>query len=176
MWQVTSVICSLDMPWDQLPHYVFKLQCQVNMVRSDRFCFLHAVCKLLYMDHDEMVTLDNMESSILDYLASSVNYYKLFHTGHVLKDAQRYFKFGTYYENVFNLIVVARERALNLNLTIYQKGWKETHKFSGILQMQWQKKLTWNLHVALIMWLTTTMKPYCSLINLQRAIQKRRLP
>ena len=73
------------------------------------------------MDHEEMVTLDNMERSILDHLASNVNYYKLFHTGHVLKDAQMYFKFGMYCENVLNLIVVATARALNLRLTMYQK-------------------------------------------------------
>ena len=92
------------------------------MVGSDEFCFLHVVGMILHMDHDEMVKLDNMESSILDQLASSVNYYKLFHTGHVLMDAQRYFKFGMYCENVLNLIVVTMTRALNLKPTIYQKG------------------------------------------------------
>ena len=76
---------------------------------------------ILDMDHDEMVTLDNMESSILDHMASNVNYYQLFHKGHVLKEAQRYFKFGMYCENVLGLIVVSMARALNLNLTIYQK-------------------------------------------------------
>ena len=106
------------MAWDQLPHYIFKLQHQVTTVRSDGFCFLHIVGMVLYMDHDEMVTLDTMESSILDHLASNVNYYKLFHTGHVLKDTQRYFKFGMYCEKILNLIVVAMARALNLNLTI----------------------------------------------------------
>ena len=92
------------------------------MVRSNGFCFLHAVGMVLYMDHDEMVTLDTMESNILDHMASTVNYYKLFHTGHVLKDTQRYFKFGMHCENVLNLIVDAMARAQNLNLTIYQKG------------------------------------------------------
>ena len=110
------------MPWDQLPHYVFKLQHQVTTIRSDGFCFLHAVYMILDMDHDEVVTLDDVESSILDHMASSVNYYKQFHTGHVLKDVKRYFKFGTYCDNVLDLIVVAMARALNLNLTIYQKG------------------------------------------------------
>ena len=76
------------------------------------------------MDHDEMVTLDTIESSILDHLASNVNYYKLFHTGHVLKDTQRYFKFGMYCDNVLDLTAVATARALKLNLTIYQKGLK----------------------------------------------------
>ena len=75
-----------------------------------------------YIGHGEMVTLDNMESSILDHLASNFNYYRLLYAGHVLKDAQRYFKFGMYCENVLYLIVVAMVRALNLNLTIYQKG------------------------------------------------------
>ena len=69
-----------------------------------------------------MVTLDNMESSILHHLASNANYYKLFHTGHVLKDAQRYFKFGRYCDNILDQIVVAIARPLNLNLKIYQKG------------------------------------------------------
>ena len=100
------------MSWDQLPLYVYNLGPQVTVARSNGFCFLHAVGMVLYMDHDEMVTLYNMESSILDHLVSNANYYKLFHTGHVLKDAQRYFKFGTYCENVLNLIAVARARAL----------------------------------------------------------------
>ena len=115
------------MPWDQLLLYVYNLGHQVTMVRSDGFCFLHAIEMVLYMDHDEMVTLDPMESTILDQLASNVNYYKLFHTGYVLKDAQRYFKFGMYCENVLNLIVVATARALKLNLKIYQKGAKRKH-------------------------------------------------
>ena len=40
----------------------------------------------------------------------------------VLKDAERYFKFGMFCDNVLNVIVVATARALKLNLTIYQKG------------------------------------------------------
>ena len=125
------------MPWDQLPLYVYNLGYEVGMVRSDGLCFLHTVGMVLYMDHD-----NTMESSILDHLASSVNYYKLFHTGHVLKDAQRYFKFGRCCENVLNLIVVATARGLKLNLTIYQKGQKETYKFSRMLQMQQSKRIT----------------------------------
>ena len=112
------------MAWDQLCHYVIKLQHQVTAIRFCRFCFLHTVSMILDMDHDEVVTLDNMESSILDYMPSNVNYYKQFHTGHVLKDIQRYFKFGTYCDNVLDLIVVALARTLNLNLTTYQKGLK----------------------------------------------------
>ena len=54
---------------------------------------------------------------------SNVNYCKLFHTGHVLKDTHRYFKFGNILQkNVLNLSVVAMAKPLNLNLTIYQKG------------------------------------------------------
>ena len=52
---------------------------------------------------------------------ATVKYYKLFHTGVVLKDAERYFKFGMYCDNVLSLIVVATARALKLNLKIYQK-------------------------------------------------------
>ena len=77
-----------------------------------------------YMGHDEVVTFDSMESTILGQLAAKVNYYKMFHTGDVLKDAKRYFKFGMYCDNVHSLIVVATARALKLNLTIYQKGLK----------------------------------------------------
>ena len=49
-------------------------------------------------------------------------YYKQFHTGNVLKNVKRYFKFGTYCNSIVDLIVVAMARALNMNLKIYQKG------------------------------------------------------
>ena len=65
---------------------------------ADGFCFLHPVGVVLHMDHDKMVPTDNMESSILDHLTSNAYYYKLFHRWHVLKNAQRYFKFGMYWE------------------------------------------------------------------------------
>ena len=45
-------------------------------VRSDGFCFQHAVIMTLGMDHDEVIILDEMQSSILDHIASHVNYYK----------------------------------------------------------------------------------------------------
>ena len=48
----------------------------------------------------------------------------MFHTGDVLKDAKRFFKFGTHCDNALDVIVVATARALKLNLTIYQKGLK----------------------------------------------------
>ena len=77
---------------------------------------------ILCMDHDEEMTLDKLQSSILDHMAANVNYYKQFHTGHVLKDVKRYFKFGTYCDSVLDLIVVAMARTLKLNLKMYQKG------------------------------------------------------
>ena len=124
-WCVTKgmyVICSINMLLDQLPHYICKLQHQVMPIMADGFSFLHAVCMTLCMDHDEEMTLGKLQSSILDHMVANVNYYKQFHTGHVLKDVKRYFKFGTYCDSVLHLIVVAMGRALNMNLKIYQKG------------------------------------------------------
>ena len=74
---MTSIIYSLDMPWDQLCIYVYNLSCQVTPVRADGFCFLHAVDMVLYMDHDEVLTFDSMESTILGHLVANVRYYKL---------------------------------------------------------------------------------------------------
>ena len=76
------------------------------------------------MDHDEVVTFNSMERTILGHLLANVNYYKLFHTADVLKATERYFKFGMYCDNVVSLIVVATVRALKVNPTIYQKGLK----------------------------------------------------
>ena len=50
-----------------------------------------------------MVTFDSMESTFLGHLAANVNYYNLFHTGDILKDAERYFNFGKYCHNVLDL-------------------------------------------------------------------------
>ena len=110
------------MLWDKLPQFIYKLPCQVIPNRADGFCFLHAVCLTACLDHDEEMALGKLQSSILDHMAANVNYYKEFHTGNVLKDANRYFKFGTYCNSVVDLIVVAMARALNMNLKIYQKG------------------------------------------------------
>ena len=110
------------MPWDKLPKFIHKLACQVICNRSNGFCFLHVVCMTLYMDCDEEMTLGKLQSSILDHMVANVNYYKQFHTGHLLQDMKRYFKFGTYCDSVVDLIVVAMARALNMNLKIYQKG------------------------------------------------------
>ena len=76
-----------------------------------------------------------MQSIIRDHPAANVKYYKCFHAGDVLKDAERYFKFRMYCDNVLDVIIVAKARALKLNLTIYQKGQKETYKFSSIPHM-----------------------------------------
>ena len=87
------MICSIDMPWDQLPYYICKLQCQVMFIIADGFCFLHAVCMTLCMDHDGEMTLGKLQSNILDHKSANVNYYQQYHTGHLLKYVKRYFKF-----------------------------------------------------------------------------------
>ena len=90
--------------------------------RADGLCFLHVVDMVLYLDHNEVVTFNSMESIIMGHLAANVKYYECSHTGDILKDAVRYFKFGMYCDKVHNVIIVATARALKLNLTIYQKG------------------------------------------------------
>ena len=74
------------------------------------------------MDHEEDITLGKLQSSILNHMEANTNYYKQFHTGNILTDMKRYFKFGTYCNSVVDLIVVAVARALNMNLKIYQQG------------------------------------------------------
>ena len=110
------------MPWDQLCIYNYNLSHQVLPIRPDGFCFLHAVDMVLYLDHDEVVTFNSKESMIMSHLAANVKYQDCFHIGDVLKDAERYFKFRTYCDNVLNVIIVVTARALKLNLIIYQKG------------------------------------------------------
>ena len=58
----------------------------------------------------------------MDHLEANVDYYQKFHTGNVLKDVKRYFKFGTYCDSVVDIIVISTARALNMNLKIFQKG------------------------------------------------------
>ena len=109
------------MPWYQLCIYVYNLSHQVMPVRAGGICFLHALDMVLYLDYDEVVTFDSMESTIMGHLATNVKYYKYFHTGELLRDAESKFKFGMNCDNVLNVIIVAMARALTLNLTICQK-------------------------------------------------------
>ena len=110
------------MPWYKLPQLVYKLQHQVIPITAEGFCFLQAVCLTVCMDHEEDITLGKLQSSILNPMEANTNYYQQFHTGNVLKDVKRYFKYGTYCNSVVDLIVVAMARALNMNLKIYQQG------------------------------------------------------
>ena len=74
------------------------------------------------MDLEEDITLSKLQSSILNHMEANTNYYKQFHTGNILKDMKRYFKFVAYCNSVVDLIVVATARALNMNLKIYLQG------------------------------------------------------
>ena len=93
------------MLWDKLPQFVYKLCHQVIPFKDDGFCFLQAVCLTVCMDHDEELSLDKLQSSILDHMEANV-YYQKFHTGNILKDVKRYFKFGTYCDSVVDIIVI----------------------------------------------------------------------
>ena len=50
-----------------------------------------------------------------------MNYYEQFHTGDILKNAEGYYKFGSYCNSVVDLIIIVTANALNLNLSIYQQ-------------------------------------------------------
>ena len=110
------------MLWDKLPQFLYKLCHQVVPIRDDGFFFLQAVCLTVCMDQDEDMTFGKLQSSILDHMEANVDYYQKFHTGNVLKDMKRYFKFDTYCNSIVDIIVIAMARALNMNLKIYQKG------------------------------------------------------
>ena len=90
------------MPWDQLGIYMYNHGCQVIPVTSDGFCFLKPIDLALYCDHNEVETFDNLASNILGHLLADIHYYEWFHTGDVLKDAEGYFKFGSYSDSIVN--------------------------------------------------------------------------
>ena len=113
------------MPWDQLSIYIYNFGHQVMPVRGDGLCFLNAIDMVLYCDHNDMVTFNSIVSTILGHLAATVKYYKWFHTGDMLKGAERCFKLRGYCNSVLNVIIITTTRALKLNLTVYQKGPKE---------------------------------------------------
>ena len=69
-----------------------------------------AVC----MDHDDEMSMEKLQSSILNHMEANVDYYQKFHTGNVLKDVKRYFKLGTYCDSIVDIIVIAVARALNI--------------------------------------------------------------
>ena len=74
----------------------------------------------MYCDHDEVVTVDDMVNNILEHLAANADYYKQFHTGDLLWDAEGYFKFEISYDSIISLIIIATAKAVILNLSIYQ--------------------------------------------------------
>ena len=71
---MTSIICSLDMPWDDLGIYAYNFGCPVMPVMGDDICFLNAIDMVLYFDHNEVLTFDSLKSTILGHLAANVKY------------------------------------------------------------------------------------------------------
>ena len=130
-------------------------------VRAYGFCFPHAVDMVPCCDHDEVLTFNSMESTILGHLAANVKYYEWFPTGDVLKDAERYSKFRNYCDNGLDIIVIATTRALKLSLIMYQKGPKgniqileQTKHATGKevhLKFTWESHLANNHHEAILL-------------------------
>ena len=81
--------CSISVPWNKLPDFVDKLLCQVIPIRDDGFCFLQAVCLAVCMDHDEEMSVEKLQSSILNHMEANVDYYQKFHTGEHIKRCEK---------------------------------------------------------------------------------------
>ena len=156
------------MPWDQLGIYLYNHSCQVMPVRGDGFCFLNVIDLALYCDYNEVVSVNSLESNTLGYLAANVDYYKQFHAGDILRDAEGFFKFGNNCDSVVDLLIISTAKALNLNLSSYQKG------PDGNIQVIEQTTENRGREVHLkfmripIIQLKTTMMPFCCLTNLVR--------
>ena len=109
------------MPWTQLAIYLVSHGLKVTPVKGDGFCFLYAIDLVLYCDYNVAVTVDSLASNILVHLEANVDYYKHFHTGDILWDAEGYFTFGNYCDSIIDLIIIAIAKALNMILSIYQE-------------------------------------------------------
>ena len=110
------------MHWEQLDLYLFSHSHQVMTAKGDGFCFLNGIDLVLYCDYNEVTMVDRLTSNILGHLVANVDYYKQFHAGDILLDAEGYFIFGNNCESFINLIINSTTKALNMNLSIYQKG------------------------------------------------------
>ena len=108
------------MPWDQLGIYVTTTPSS-HASKGGGF-FPECYNLALYCDHSEVGTFDRLANNILGHLAANVHYYEQFHIGGILKDAEGYFKFGSYCDIIVDLIIIATTKALSLNLSIFQKG------------------------------------------------------
>ena len=62
-----------------------------------------------------------MVNNILEHLAANADYYKQFHAGDLLGNADGYFKFGNYCDSIIDIIFIVTTKALNMNLSFYQK-------------------------------------------------------
>ena len=77
---------------------------------GDGFCFLNAIDLALYCQYNEVVMVDSLVSNILGHLAVNVDYYKHFHTGDYLWDAEDYLRFGNYGDSVNDLSLLSPQR------------------------------------------------------------------
>ena len=109
------------MPWDQLSRFLVSHSHRVQPARGDGFYFLNAIELVLYCDYEQVVTVDDMVTYIIEHLATNADYYKQLHTGDLLQDAEEHCNICNYCDNIIDVIIVPA-KALHINLSIYQKG------------------------------------------------------
>ena len=157
-----SVCCGISCPNSYT-------SCNITVIpnSANGFYFVHAVCITVCMDHDEEMTLGKLQSSILGHMAANVNYYKQFHYRKCVEESENILQIWyTFWQCCWSNCCCHGKSSKHEPQNISKRvNGKHTNSWT-YYTCNSQRSPSWNLYMTLVMWVTTTMKPYCSLMNL----------
>ena len=83
---------------------------------GDGFCYMNAVQKVMALDHNKYLSIEDMQSEILCHLIHTNNLYCAYHEGDIAKDCELFFKNRNYIQSIVDVIVQCAPAALKFNL------------------------------------------------------------
>ena len=88
---------------------------------GDGFCYMNAVQKIMALDYNKYLSIEDMQSEILCHLIHNNNLYCAYHEGDIAKDCELFFKNRNYIQSIVDVIVQCAPAALKFNQYIYQE-------------------------------------------------------
>ena len=88
---------------------------------GDGFCYMNAVQKVMALDYNKYLSIEDMQSEILCHLIHNNNLYSAYHEGDIVKDCEMFFTTRNYIQSIADVVVHCAPAALKFNQYIYQE-------------------------------------------------------
>ena len=107
--------------YSQFSEYVHNSGHTVSTITADGFCYINSIQKILALDYDKYMAIEDIQSEILSHLLHFESLYSEYHVGDIAADCEHFFRHGDYVQSIVDVIVHSTPSALKMNQYIYQE-------------------------------------------------------